>query len=450
MKSKIFILIFILFFMFATSVFATNVNTQILEINSDIYKFEEEKYNLNSKVSGNVFVASDEFEMSDISSVTGNLYIIADKVHLKSNVTYSNAISKDGSYSIESVNSHADINGNAFLICDEFILEPGSEIEGDLYIIANKIDIQKSASIYGNLFAISPEILLNGRVSNSVYATSNNFNMNYYGSIGNDLHLTSENVTLSSVIHRNAYITSNTIKTNSDFLLYGNLEADSHKFNFSGEVDGNAIINSKELNFVNNVDGQNVDCLISGDLNYSCNNGIEVGNSIVLGKVTSSEYTEKIDIKPTFSIKSFITDLITFVVYVFVASLIFKLLNKNYENVKHEITIKNVLASFGIGILSFLAVAVCAFILILIPFGITLSFALVFAYLFLLFIAIPIFTLDIALLLKDKFNLYLSLALISLGLYLVSSIPVLGGLVMFVVLMAGIGRVCNKVLLKKC
>ena len=85
----------------------------------------------------------------------------------------------------------------------------------------------------------------------------------------------------------------------------------------------------------------------------------------------------------------------------------------------------------------------------LLQIGVTLSFALIFAYLFLLFMAIPIFVLDIALLLKDKYNLYLTTGLIALALYLVSKIPVLGVLVMFAFMSIGIGRVCNKVLLKK-
>ena len=386
--------------------------------------------------------------MLDTASVEGNLYVVCDTARLKSNVTYSNAISKDGSSSIESVNSHATVKGNVFIVCNEFVLEPGSEINGDLYIVAKKIDIQKSSYIYGNLFAVGSEILLNGKVGNSVYATSDNFTMNYYGAISKDLHLGSENVTLSSVIHRNAYITSNLITTDSDFLLHGNLEADAHEFNFSGEVNGNAKINSKEINFVDTKDGEEVKCLIAGDLDYSTEEEIQIGNNVVKGSVTYSKYVERIDNKTKFSFKSFILDLITFVVYVLVVVLVFNLINKNYKDRNHEITAKNVFASLGIGILSFLVVALALILLIITQIGVTLSFVLLFAYLFLLFMAIPMFVLDIALQLKDKCNLYLSTGLIALALYLVSSIPVIGGIVMFVVLMTGTGRIFNKVLFK--
>lgn len=446
MKRKIFVLFFILFFILSSSVFATNLDS--LKVNSDIYNAGE-TYILDSEVSGNVFTTVSEFEMLDTASIEGNLYVVCDTARLKSNVTYSSAISKDGSSSIESINSHATVKGNVFIVCNEFVLEPGSEINGDLYIVAKKIDIQKSSSIYGNLFAVSSEILLNGRVGNSVYATSANFTMNYYGAISKDLNISSENVTLSSVIHRNAHISSKTVITNPDFLLYGNLEADAHEFNFSGEIDGNAKINSKELNFVDNKNGENLDCLITGNLDYSTEEEMQIGDDIVTGKVNYSKYIEKIDDKSDFSFKTFIVNLITFVVYVLAVVLVFNSIIKNYKDEIHEITVKNTLISLGIGILSFLVVILVAILLMLLQVGVTLSFALIFTYLFLLFMAIPIFVLDIALLLKNKCNLYLATSLIALALYIVSAIPVLGGFVMFVFMSAGIGRICNKVLFKK-
>lgn len=446
MKRKIFVLIFILFFVFTSTVLATN--NQVPKVNADIFKGENEKYILDSEVSGNVFTTSDDFEVSDTASIEGNLYVTCDTARLKSNVTYSNAISKDGSYSIESVNSHATVKGNVFIICNEFILEPGSEINGDLYILANKIDIQKSSSIYGNLFAVSSEILLNGRVGNSVYASSKNFTMNYYGSIAKDLNLTSEDVTLSSVIHRNAYITSKYITTNPDFLLYGNLESNSHEFNFSGKIDGNAKINSKEINFVNSKDNTDAECLISGDLDYSSNEEIQIENGIVNGKINYSKYVEKINNKYSFSFKDFVINLIAFVVYVLAIVFVFNLINKKYKDEKHEITVKNVFISLGIGILSFVSLIIAAILLILTQIGVVLSFALIFAYLFLLFISIPMFILDIAILLKDKFNLYLTTGLTALALYLISAIPVVGSIIMFVVLITGTGRICKKVLFK--
>ena len=447
MKNKLLILFFILFFIFTTSVFASNSNVDI--INSDVYTVEDDFYSLDSTISGNVFVYSDEFEMLNTASIEGNLYVTCKKAQIKSDVTYSKTISKDGSYSIESVNSYAVVNGNAFIICDEFILEPGAEINGDLYIIAKKIDIQKSSSIYGNLFASSEEILLDGRVSNSVYAISDNFNMSYYGSISKDLHLNSENVTLNSVIHRNAYISSKVITTNQDFLLYGNLESNSHQFNFSGQIDGDAKINSKELNFLNNNEEDDSKCLISGNLSYSTKEEMQIGNDIVIGDINYSNYIEKIDKTLSYYFKSFAIDLIAFIIYVLAIILLFKLINKNYIAEKHQITVKNILLSVGIGIISLLAVILISIFLIFTKIGLLLGIVFIFAYLFLLLISIPLLILDIASLFSNRLNLYIAISLITLALYLISLIPIVGSIMMFIVILTGVGRVVNKIFIDK-
>lgn len=448
MKNKILISIFILLFIFSTVVFATNVNTDVepKKVDSDLYVEENKTYILDSNVSGNVFAFAENFEMQDTAILKGNLYIMADKVLIKSNVTYSNATAKDGSKSIDMVNSYASIKGNVFVMCDEFTLEPGCEITGDLYILANKIDIQKSSTIAGNVFAVSREMILNGRIGNSVYASTNKFTMEYYGSISSDLNLASEDVLLNSVIHRNAYITSNTINTNSDFLLYGNLEVENgNEFNFSGKVDGNANINVKKLNFVQD---PNITCEIEGNLNYSTKEELKGIDGIVEGTINYSEYVDKAK-ENTFNFMNFVVDLITFVVYVLVVAVIFNLINKNYSNNKHEITVKNTLYNLGIGLLSIIVVAVVAIVLMLLSIGTTLSLTVLFAYIFLLFLSIPLFVLDIAILLKDKLNIYVTIPLIALGLAIVAQIPYVGGLVMFLFMMTGIGRITGKVLFKK-
>ena len=308
-----------------------------------------------------------------------------------------------------------------------------------------KIDIQKSSSIYGNLFACSEEILLDGRVSNSVYAITNNFNMSYYGSISKDLHLNSENVTLNSVIHRNAYISSKVITTNQDFLLYGNLESNSHQFNFSGQIDGDAKINSKELNFLNNNEEDDSKCLISGNLSYSTKEEMQIGNDIVIGDINYYNYIEKIDKTFSYYFKSFTIDLIAFIVYVLAVILLFKLINKNYIAEKHQITVKNILLSVGIGIISLLAVILISILLIFTKIGLLLGIVFIFAYLFLLLISIPLLILDIASLFSNRLNLYIAISLITLALYLISLIPIVGSIMMFIVILTGVGRVVNKI-----
>ena len=136
MKRKIFISFILLFLIFSTTIFATDIKPD--DINSDLY-LAENNYSLASKVLGNAFLTVKDFEVADNVEIDGDLFVVANTVTLKSNVTYSDAIAKDGEYAIDKINSHASVKGNAYVVCKELTLEPGTEISGDLYVVAKKL-----------------------------------------------------------------------------------------------------------------------------------------------------------------------------------------------------------------------------------------------------------------------------------------------------------------------
>ena len=450
MKKKIFILFFLLCLVYTSCVFASDaVNTVSApqEILSDLYS-SEGNHVLNTPVTGNVFTTTKNFELSDTASVSGNIFVVANNVTLKSNVTYSDTTSKDGEYAIDTINSKSAVKGNAYIVCKEFTMEPGCEISGDLYIVANSVNIQKSASVGGNIFATTKNFSLNGRVQNSVYASSEFFSMNYYGSITNDLHLSAKKASLSSVIHRNVFIDANELETTSNFMLYGTLNVNSSTVSFSGEVDGNAKINAKELNFVSSKKDSSSKCLIKGNLEYSSENELSIDENIVKGETTYSAYKGSKNTRPSFSIKNFILDLITFVLYVFVIVWLFSILAKNYLNTNREITVKSSLVALGFGLLSIICVSIASILLLLINIGVTLAFVLLVGYALVLLLSIPLFVLDIAKLLNGKLNMYLATLLIALALFLVGKIPFIGGLMMFLFVTVGTGRIIKNLISK--
>lgn len=445
MKKKILVYVFLFLLVLSSSVFATDslVTTTSLEpetINEDLFTAED-SYVLDGEVDGNVFNYSDTFEMLSNSNISGDLFLAAKTAILKSDVSYSDLISKDGDSAIDKINSYANVDGNAFVICSEFTLESGTEISGDLYVVAQKVNVQKSSVINGNLFIICEDLTLNGKVEGSVYATVDNFSMNYYGSIYKDLNLTAKNIDLNSVIRRNADISTEKIVTGTDFLTYGNFTLTANSFDFSGEIDGDAKINSKNLNFIDGDDDTSFTCLIKGNLDYSSSEELKLTNTVVEGTVNYSKYEEKTTKKSSFKFKSFIFSLLTFVAYIFVSAWLFTLINKNYLSKNYNIKVGKTFAAFGIGLLAFLVVVILSILLLVINIGSTLSFFLVFAYIFLLFLAMPLFVLDIANLLKEKMNLYLGILTIAFILALISKIPFLGGFVIFVFMTIGAGRI---------
>lgn len=443
MKKKIFISFILVLFLLSTTIFGMNVKED--EIDKDLY-ISENNYLLSSKVSGNVFLTVKDFVVNDNVIIDGDLFVVANTVTLKSNVTYLDAISKDGKNAIDKINSHATIQGSAYIVCKELTLEPGVEISGDLYVVAQKIDMQKSSSVDRNVFATANTFELNGRIHNSVYASTQNFSMNYFGSIDKDLDLASNRVNLSSVIHRETNIDADIIETTSSFISYGNININTDIINYSGETHGNASIKANELNFINtSTEEENTKCLIQGDLTYSTPKELTVDDSIITGEINYSKNVQK-DTNNHFNIKSFILSLITFVLYVFVIVWLFKLFAKDYTEKDRAITVKNCFVDLGIGLLSIIVVILAAILLLITNIGSTLSFVLLFAYILVLFLSTPLFVLDIVKMIKTKINFYLMILVIALALFLISKIPVIGGIVSFLFVIIGTGRIIKNLI----
>ena len=444
MKRKILFVFLMIILIISSTVYANDVTPET--VNSDLYTSGENENLLDSEIAGNVFDVSNSFELSPASVVNGDVFVVSKKVSLKSDVTYSDSISKDNEQSIDRINSSATINGNVYAVCNEFVLEPGVEIKGDLYVVAKSVVIQKSSVIHGNVFTTAISIVLNGRVENSVYAVTKSFETSYYGSIYKDLNLSSDSVSLNSVIRRNSNITCESIKTGSYFLNYGDTNITSKLLHFSGEIDGNATINSKDVSFVDQQEDTSIKCIIKGDLNYSSEKEIENIDTYVNGAVVHSTYKSAEKQKSKFSFKSFILELLTFVVYIFVVAWLFTLLNKKYLDKKLTLSVGNVFATLGIGLLAYIAVLVLCILLFIINIGATLSIAILLAFALLMILSKPLFVLDIANMLKNKFNVYLGILIISLVLFLVCAIPFLGGLISFLFTTIGLGRLIQKLL----
>lgn len=445
MKNKIIVFTTLFLILFSSIIYANDIDSKIID--ADVYTSEKDKTLLDNQVSGNVFDVSSDFELSASSTINGNLFVVAKNVSLKSDVTYSENLGKDNEPSIDKVNSSASISGNVYVVCNEFTMDSGVEINGDLYIVAKKIDIQKSSVVRGNVFATSDEFTLSGRVEHSVYLACDSFTTNYYSTIYRDLNLSANYVKLNSVIRRNATIDSNTIVTGADFLTYGNLDATSESFTYSGETDGNVKIISKELNFINTDNEKAVKCIIKGSLNYSSSNKIENIETFVSGEVTKTAYSSKEkNTKSKFSFKNFILELFTFIAYVFVISWLFLLLNKKHKNNILNIKVGNSFAALGIGGLAFIIVIILSILLFIINIGVMLGFALIVAYIFLLFISTPLFVLDIAIILKEKCSIYLGVLLLAILLFLVFQIPYLGAFISFLFTTIGCGRIILNIL----
>lgn len=415
-KEKIFLLFFIFILLFSSLCFATENDTMFISsseteannnwINSDISS-SDERYFLDNTIVGNAFITAKDFIMNPKNNggiISGNLFAMALNAKLESDVKYSNEASEDGSYAIETINSGSVVYGNAYIMADTFILEPGSEIDGDLYIMANTIELSQDSIIRGNLFALGQSIKLNGSIGQSAYVSCSDFTMNSTGFIYRDLNLS------SSVS------------------------------NLNGKINRNVNIDSPELSLGSNL-------LVSGNLDYSSNDELELSHENIKGEINYSEYTESNNIKSTFFNTVF--SFISFIVYVFAIALLFKFIFcKKSEEKCEAITVNTVLSSFGIGLISIFVVLITAIILFISSIAANIGIILVLTYVLLLFIATPTFILCIAKQINLKANIYLRILIVATALFIIKLIPFVGGFVDFIFTLTGCGRLIKKLIKK--
>ena len=455
---NIFIGILISFILLSTSVFATeadvmpiseevitisenasNSTTTPESIKKDLYIYNTDSYTLSEIVDGNIFSSTLEFVTNPKNGggiVSGNLYVLSNKIVIGSDASYSDSKDKSGNYIISSVNSKSVINGNVYAYSDSFTLEAGSEIHGDLYIASTNVDIQQDAVIDGNVFITSTNVTLNGQIAGSAYITADNFNFNYFGYITKDLYLNSQNATLSGIVHRDAFVTVHE-KLLADLRVEHDFNVNHAKnFTFGGEVYGNAYINAKDLTFKRD---EGYKCIINGNLNCATETDITIPDEIVAGEVTHSEYVEMTN--SDFSIESAMMSFFTLLVYVFVIVLLSRTFASKAIEKLSSINIKNIFISLGLGFISLFGIFIILIFLLVSGVGLPLALFALVGYLFVVGLGLPLLLHDIANTIKLKQNLYIKLLIVTAIFYIISLIPTIGASVVFITIIISIGRI---------
>lgn len=424
-KFKLSLCLFSIIVLLNSIVFANNITN-----NGDIYIGDNEATEITNMILGNAFVSTKDFVLSPYEEggiITGDLFIIADNVSLKSDVTYTT----DGK--VETVNISSKIFGNAFVIADKFVLEPGSSIEGDLYVIAKEVEIGQSSVIYGNAFIASDKVNLSGQIAGNTYITSKEFTMNYNGLILQDLYLASEDASLSGIIRRSAFINSNNIITNSDCIVYSNLNAEASSIELAGEVKENAKLVGKNILF-------HPTASILGNLDYCTRNKLEISSEIVSGETNFSKLSN-------FNFEKILSKLISFASLIIYCMLFYFIIKKFFNNFMDKLSnfkAIDILKFLGFGLLIFVLVPLIIGLLFLIKVGYLLAFIVLAIYTLLLSLSIPTFIAGFSEFVYSKFDKlpsWLYVIILSGILYGLSYIPYAGFIIILLGMIIGIGMI---------
>ena len=422
-------------------------SSPIETVNKDCFLSNQSTYSLDNIVNGNIFGTVSKFTTNPRNGggiLAGSLYLISSDVVIGSDITYSNEQDSNNNYKVESINSKSSIDGSVYVITDSFTLEAGSEILGDLYIVADKVNIEQNSEIGGNVFITSKSVTINGEISGSAYINCENFNMQYYSYITRDLYLNSETANISGIVYRNALIHSEVLNTLSGFRTHGNFTVNyAKKCEFTGEVFGDVDINAEKLVFKNDTNEKSE---IRGNLKYATKEHCDIPEGIVKGKVSEEKFKDKSH--TSYKFKDYLLGFIALFTYVVVTFIIFKKFAPGTIKSLPELNLRNFFIGLCLGFLSFFVVVALFVMLLLLRIGIYLAFALCFGYILVLFLALPFFVYQIANALNIKWNLLLRLLVVSMALYIIKFIPVLGSLVTFLIVVSGIGQILMNIFKK--
>ncbi len=320
----------------------------------------------------------------------GDLYVAKD------NVTISNVV-----------------DGNVFVIADEVTITGTGEIGGDLFVVANKLTVEKGGYIYSSIFACAKEIMINGVVYD-VYATCNDFTVGDDGFIYRDMKVMAPHIKIEGTVRRNAYVSTSNME-------FGTMEQ----------------------------------VYIEGDLHYTNQTEIEIPQTAVGGEVKYS--ATSVDTKTSVGniILSYIEDLLQTILFTLVVSLAFVWLSPKFVERVGKMGVAKAFTSLGVGFAAPIAFVLVAIILALSTVGTSLVICGAFIAVVLCYIGFSIASIFFGSLLakwwKAEGNIKRILCILAASaiLWAISQIPILGGLISFVLCLFGIGTTIVNIVWKE-
>lgn len=318
-------------------------------------------------------------------------------------------------------------NGDLYLFDTNIVMD--KLVDGNVFIFGNNVEIK--GQVNGNLFVCANTLKFNEcYVRYSVFACANSI---YYNGACNDLYAACNNLEMTY----DSYVVRDVKATCADAIFRAAVGRDvdlaCNKVNF-GEVESAPII--------------------YGNLRYTANSEATIPEGVITdnGSVT---YTR---INSTKNISETITDIIIGFLTCIATVLVIYALTKNFtpnffEKLSNkELSILNLLKALGIGLLTTIVVIITSIILLITTIGAKLSLILITLFIVLCFVAVPALTIAITNALKPAFKIEktsmfcLILALVSIILYGITLIPVVGGILGFIIKMIAIGLLIDMML----
>lgn len=294
-------------------------------------------------------------------------------------------------------------------------------IDGNVYVMAREVKVD-NAVIYGNLFVMAEEIeIINSEISGAVFALGEKIN---FSGMTNDLYACGSKVDIGadSYVWRNAKVAGETIHIN-------------------GNVGRNLYAGVNQLNVGDTAK-------IEGTLQYFSPREGNISDQAQIQEVQFTQDEQEENTQTTTT--NYVYEMASVVFQTLIVALVIVFLVGKFKTLKRTDNLgMDFLKSTGKGALMLIFVPILSVVLMLSILGLGFGMIVLVLYIILLCVAIPITSVEIAhrILAKKedvKKAVWIGVSiLVSLVIWVIKFIPVVGGIVRFIVILIGLGIVSS-------
>ena len=331
---------------------------------------------------------------------------------------------------------------------DKEIVSADTVIDDDLLIYGDNIDIR--GTVLGDVMAFGESVRISGNVTGDVMACGGKVTIS--GIVGDDVRIGAIEVVMEGNVGDDVFVGATTVEVSEEAYIGGDMVFGSGRMDVWGEVAGNIEGRAGDVVLAGPVGGNvelevgNINVLstarINGTIEYTSPRKVTIPPSTVIQEVsfTRQEPTGIFNIPETISI--FIGWIIRFVYLLIIALLVLVLLPDHVEAVARNIPenpILNLAMGFALVVIGFVGSVVFMVTVIGIPIGLILLFATLFAlYAARLYFGLWLGRLIFSRLGKES-KPWMDMVLGVLVLFILTSLPWVGGLIYLVVTFMVIG-----------
>lgn len=303
------------------------------------------------------------------------------------------------------------VDGNAFIAGKNVTIK--GEIGGDAFIAADKVTID-GGYIYSNLFVCANEVKINGVVYD-VFAACNNFTLESNGFVYRDLKVSANTVSINGKVRRDTYVAANDLKLDTS-----------------------------------------VGVIIGGKLNYASKSELTIPDNVVSGEIKFSKI-ENNEVKPDLAstISSYALKLIKTLVLVFVIAILAIWLAPKFVANVSSMKVGKSFACLGIGVATPIAIGFASLLFLITVVGSTIVPSLVSLLVLLFSVGFAISSLFFGnlftriLKLEGNFKVILFTLVSAIILWIITLIPIIGGVISLLVNLFGVGIIVVNVFTSK-